>query len=287
MQVKVNGVRLYFDVEGMGLVPDGPRMRKRPTLLLLHGGPGADHSIYKPDFAALADVAQVIWLDHRGAGRSEAGDPALWTLAQWGEDVHAFCETLGIERPVVYGASFGGFVAQAYATARPEHPAGLILASTAARFDFAAMIAAFGRIGGPGAEEAAAGYWLAPSAESRARYHEICLPLYTRRPAPPDFWARIPQGTEISLHFNGPGREQGRFDYREALARLACPTLVLCGEDDPVTPIPFSEEIARCAPPALTRFERLADCGHGVTQDQPERAFALMRDFIRRCGEAA
>ena len=45
MHIMVNGARLYFDVEGAGLVPDGPRMREKPTLLLLHGGPGFDHSM--------------------------------------------------------------------------------------------------------------------------------------------------------------------------------------------------------------------------------------------------
>lgn len=41
MHVSVNGVRLFFDVEGAKLVPDGPAMRERPTLLLLHGGPAS------------------------------------------------------------------------------------------------------------------------------------------------------------------------------------------------------------------------------------------------------
>ena len=61
MRVLVNGVRLFFDVEGAKLVPDGPAMREKPTLLLLHGGPGFDHSIYKPAYSALADVAQIIY----------------------------------------------------------------------------------------------------------------------------------------------------------------------------------------------------------------------------------
>ena len=72
MRVLVNGVRLFFDVEGASLVPDGAVMRQKPTLLLLHGGPGFDHSIYKPAYSALSDLAQVVYLDLRGNGRSDA-----------------------------------------------------------------------------------------------------------------------------------------------------------------------------------------------------------------------
>jgi pimeloyl-ACP methyl ester carboxylesterase len=106
MHVSVNGVRLFFDVEGAKLVPDGPGMRQKPTLLLLHGGPGFDHSIYKPAYSALADIAQIIYLDHRGNGRSEDGPRESWHLAQWGDDVRAFCGALGITDPIVLGASF-------------------------------------------------------------------------------------------------------------------------------------------------------------------------------------
>ncbi len=96
MHVSVNGVRLFFDVEGAKLVPDGPVMREKPTLLLLHGGPGFDHSIYKPAYSALADIAQIIYLDHRGNGRSEDGPRESWNLEQWGDDVRTFCDALGI-----------------------------------------------------------------------------------------------------------------------------------------------------------------------------------------------
>src|SRR3981081_3787529 len=83
MDVLVNGVRLFFDVEGTKRVPDGPVMRETPTLLMLHGGPGYDHSIYRPAYSALADIAQIIYLDHRGNGRSEDGPHESWNLAQW------------------------------------------------------------------------------------------------------------------------------------------------------------------------------------------------------------
>ena len=92
MYVEVNGTRLFVDMEGPGLVPDGGAMREKPTLVLLHGGPAADHSCFKPAFSALSDVAQVIYVDHRGCGRSADSDPATWHLNQWGDDVKALCD---------------------------------------------------------------------------------------------------------------------------------------------------------------------------------------------------
>src|SRR5437667_10757028 len=100
MQVLVNGVRLFFDVEGASLVPDGPTMREKPTLVLLHGGPGFDHSIYKLGFSTLADVAQVIFLDHRGNGRSGPGPRDRLTLDAWADDVRAVCDAVRFGRPI-------------------------------------------------------------------------------------------------------------------------------------------------------------------------------------------
>ena len=58
------------------MVPDGPQMRERPTLVLVHGGPASyDHSYFKPHFSPLTDVAQLVYLDLRDHGRSARGDP--------------------------------------------------------------------------------------------------------------------------------------------------------------------------------------------------------------------
>ena len=105
-------------------------MRELPTLLLIHGGPGFDHSGFKPAFTEMTSVAQLIYLDMRGNGRSEAGPPNKWTLEQWAEDIHLFCEALSIENPILMGHSMGGIVAMLYATRYPDHPAKLILSST-------------------------------------------------------------------------------------------------------------------------------------------------------------
>ena len=280
MFVTVNGARIFFDVSGERLVPDGKRMRERPTLLLLHGGPGFDHSGFKPDFSTLTDVAQVVYLDHRGNGRSEHGDPSHWNLAQWGDDVRTFCDVLGIHKPIVFGVSFGGFVAQSYATRHPEHPGKLVLTSTAARPDWNAVFDAFERIGGAQARQIAQDYWLSPTPERRVVYREQCHPLYYTRPArDPDAAARAIVHDPVNLHF--ASGEFAAMDFRAALSRIQCPTLVMAGDRDPITPMAFSETIAANLPPQWLRFERFADCGHGIVRDAPAPFFATLRDFIR------
>ena len=105
MRIRVNDVALYFDVDGAALRTDGDAMILHPTMVLLHGGPGADHSLFKPEFTALAELAQIVYLDQRGSGRSDTGSPAAWTWQQWADDVAAFCRALDIPRPVLVGTS--------------------------------------------------------------------------------------------------------------------------------------------------------------------------------------
>jgi proline iminopeptidase len=278
MRVSIGDCRLFFDVEGAKLAPEGPTLRERPTLLLLHGGPGFDHSGFKPTFSALADVAQVVYLDHRGNGRSDRSAPDRWTLAQWGDDVRAFCDALAIERPVVLGTSFGGMVAMAYATRHPDHPGKLILSSTAARMRLDRVLDAFERLGGPEAREAARRYWEAPGRETLPDYARLCFPLYTRKPRDPDEHARTLWNVDVMFHFGGG--EDATFDLLPDLARVRCPTLVLGGEDDPITPIGDQEDIVAALPAGVGRLERFAGCGHGVYRDDPERALAAIRRFL-------
>jgi proline iminopeptidase len=278
MYVSVGDVRLFFDVEGGKLVPEGATLRERPTLVLLHGGPGFDHSLYRPEFSRLADVAQVIYLDHRGNGRSDHGDPARWTLAQWGDDLRVFCDALGIEQPIVFGNSFGGMVAMSYATRHPDHPAKLVLSSTSARQRLDRVLAAFEQRGGAEARDVARRYWENPNSETTRDYARVCLPLYTHATWSSDALARVVWSFDV-MHAFGAG-ECRRFDLLPALSRVRCPTLVMAGEDDPITPIGDSEDIVAALPPGLTRFERFTGAGHGVYRDAPERAFSLLREFV-------
>jgi pimeloyl-ACP methyl ester carboxylesterase len=279
LEIRVRDTTLFFDVEGAKLVPDGPEMREKPTLLLLHGGPGFDHSGFKPAFSELADAAQIVYLDHRGNGRSGGrDDPARWTLAEWGDDVRAFCEALGILRPVVLGQSFGGMVAMAYATRHPEHPGKLILSSTTAKTRLDRVIRTFGRLGGVEAAEAARRYWEKPGKETLPDYSRLCFPLYSRAPRDPDGDRRTTWNFDVMFHFGGG--EDAHFDLLGDLAKVRCPTLVMAGEDDPITPVDDAADIAAAIPERFVRFVRFAGCRHGVFRDDRPAAFAEIRRFL-------
>ena len=99
----IRDVSLFVDVVGHGY-----------PLLLMHGGPGADHLTLLP-FRRLADRFTLIFYDHRCNGRSEGADLSSMTWANLTADADALREQLGIDKWAVLGHSFGGNVALEYA----------------------------------------------------------------------------------------------------------------------------------------------------------------------------
>ena len=277
MRVEVNGTRLWFDVDGAALLPDGPVMRERPTVVLLHGGPGSfDHSYFKPDFARLADVAQVVYLDLLGHGRSDWGDPDAWTFELAADAVRDFCDALDIGSPVVLGHSLGAFVALEYAVRHPAHPRALVLNGAFARFDLARLREEFRRAGGDEVAEIAAGTY---SGE---------------RPATADEWARVwrvfgswvpgdveRERTVANRELNANAAALIRsFDVLGELPRIACPTLVVVGELDPITPVSAAREIVDAIAPGRGRLEIVEGAGHFTWRDAPDSYWPLLTDFV-------
>jgi len=280
MRIEIEkGLRLFVDVEGPGLVPDGAVMREKPTLICLHGGPGFDHSGFKPAFAALADIAQIVYYDHRGHGRSDARPREEWTLDTWADDVVRLSDALGLVKPIVLGQSFGGFVAQRYLARHPGHAAKVILSSTSHHMGLARKLERFGRLGGALARDCAEAFWSRPSPATWQAYWTHCHRLYnTQPPRDPLAGARIRENIDILLHF--VGGEKQAMNLLPGLALAQCPVLVLAGEEDPVCPIEDAREIAAALPAALTRFVTVPGAGHGTWRDRPQEAFAILRDFL-------
>jgi proline iminopeptidase len=279
MHVDVNGARLWFDVEGAGLVPVGREMRERPTVVLLHGGPGSfDHSYLKPDFTRLAEVAQVVYFDLPGHGRSDWGDPEAWSFELCGDAVRGLCDTLGIESPVVYGHSLGGFVAMIYAVRHPGHAGALVLQSTFARFDLDRIEEEFRRRGGEEAGSVARLVYGGEGASVSDEEWERTWKLIGHWVPGEEEDAR----TIVNAAVNRTGGEaMRRFDVVGELGVIECPVLVCVGELDAITPVSAAREIHAALPAGNASLEVVEDAGHFTWRDAPDRYWPLVLDFVR------
>ena len=102
-----------------------------PPLVVLHGGPGADHTYFLPWLLPLARTHRLIFIDERGSGRSERlQDVTQYTIEDMADDVEAVRVALGLGKIDLLGHSCGGVLAEAYALKYQQHLRHLILNST-------------------------------------------------------------------------------------------------------------------------------------------------------------
>jgi proline iminopeptidase len=282
MRAKIRDTEIYFDVEGAGLVPDGARMREKPIAFLVHGGPGADHTGFKPTFSPLSSKMQLVYFDHRGQGRSARAAKESYTLDNNVEDMEALRQYLGLDRIVVIGMSYGGMVALTYASRYPDRVSHLIVGVTVADSRFLKQAQA--NLAKRGTEEQKAisqHLWDGTfrDEEHLREYFRIMGSLYsvTHDPqASQDGWKRaILSPDAINQAFGDFLRS---YDVRADLCRVTAPTLVIGARHDWICPPEFSQEIAALIPNADLRiFER---SGHSVRADEPEALLDAIAGFI-------
>jgi pimeloyl-ACP methyl ester carboxylesterase len=168
----------------------------------------------------------------------------------------------------------------------PDHPSRLVLISTEAAGGSyrERRVELFERFGGPEVGALARRRFLElqgqPDQASLDAWRRLAMPLYTRTLRDPDMARRAVSRSEVLHWFTKPGGESHTFNMFPDLHRIHCPTLILGGEDDPMHPIESQADIAAALPSHLVQFERFANCRHAVVPDAPERAMAVIRDFI-------
>ena len=284
MQITVNGIELFFDVDGPLMAVDGGRLRERPTVLALHGGPGFDHGYLKTAGPALTGHAQVVYLDQRCQGRSAGPPVETCTLEQMADDAAALCERLGIRRPIVLGHSAGGFVALTMAIRHPGLAAGLVLCSTAPTLAATGASPAgptmLERDGGPEAVAAAARVFGGDaSGEAMTAFVHLVGPLYfhpDRRDLLAEVFGLSTFTPEVCGHFFG--RLAQRYDVRPALGTIGIPALVLVGDSDWVCPPAAARAIAAGMPDA--RLVEIRDCGHFPFAERPDAFRTAVARFL-------
>jgi proline iminopeptidase len=270
----VNGARLHFETHG------DP---SAPGVVVLHGGPGVGDSREHPrDYGALGDEFRLLFYDARGCGRSEDRPP--YTHEQWVADLDELTRYVGMERFSLIGHSYGGMVAQEYAIGHQNRLDRLVLVDTApTSVDHDEPIRRALDTGLPGMEEG----WLRKLFEGRldsdAEFRDVwerLLPLYFEGAFDPTLPRQLADGA--LLHFethnfafsvNNP-----RFDVRSRLGDLRVPTLVVCGDNDWITPLALSEDIARRIPGS--RLEVFEHSGHRPMIDHPAKFISVLRGFL-------
>jgi proline iminopeptidase len=283
---QVNGIRLFFDVDGKRLEADGKRMRLKPVCFVLHGGPGDDHSSYIPGLDPLAKHIQLVYIDFRGSGRSDYPDDGTYTLDQNVLDIEALRVYLGLEGIVLFGQSYGGIVAQAYGVRYPENLEGLILLTTASNHGFFDLAREELKRRGSPEQIAMAEKYLWPGAfpdnETYRAYYRLFANLYSLKPADSAAFNEIMGRAILSYKAlnRGFGGDLKTFDFRGELHKIACPCLLIGGREDWIVPVPCIEELS----------EHLGDCemvimeeaSHIVLGDQYEKTMEVIVSFVKR-----
>jgi proline iminopeptidase len=290
MYAKINGVDLFFDIEGKKYVPDGSVMRKKPVCFILHGGPGVSHYHFLPAFSALADSMQLVFIDHRCCGLSGKAPIETCSMEQNADDAEALRQYLGLDKIFLLGMSYGGMVAQKYALKYQEHLQGLILCCTAPNYRyFETSPGVVRRRGTP--EQIEFGKkmnekGLIKTDEEMRKLFKLFGSLYHYhydKAACDAAVDRAIYSPEVIAYQRGPAGEMRRFDFLPELHKIKVPTLILAASEDHAIPPEHSVEIANEIKHAELTI--IPEAGHEIGDDRPDVTFPLIRDFVARNAE--
>jgi len=285
MRLYINGTELYFDVVGSELNASAA-FQKKPTMIILHGGPGFDHSYLRPWLDPVSDVAQLVYVDQRGCGRSQRHTHEYYQLGIMADDIVLLCQQLQIEHPIVLGQSFGGFVALSIAQRHPDFASGIVLFDTSPAWTGGYDLDALEQLveGEYGKELRDIAYRESTGQANEVelkRFEEEIMPLYWhqgfKQEYLTDLYNSTPVNMDIATYMMGTLSKE--YDLRPSLKDIHVPALVLQGRYDWVTPMAGAEEMARSIPNAqLHVFEH---SGHMVFIEEQEELVGVLKTWIQ------
>jgi proline iminopeptidase len=291
--IDAHGVLIYYKSLGNG-----------PPLMVVHGGPGADHTYFLPYLLPLARTHRLIFIDERGSGRSQRlQDASLYTVENMVEDVEDVRTALNLGKISLLGHSYGGVLAQAYALKYQQNLTHLILNSTfpstkqmnevLAREKTQMPLAKLKRLN----ELEAAGLFGKGDAWEHGRYPAEYAALawgpgyfpflYGARPDP----TYDPMGQEMGTSwelYRAMWGEHGEFiidgnlksvEYVDRLATIHVPTLLIAGDHDECDPALSKEMHEKIAGSQLVI---LPNSGHMNFVDQPDLWQKSVEDFLSK-----
>ncbi|AOS63314.1 putative hydrolase or acyltransferase of alpha/beta superfamily [Actinoalloteichus hymeniacidonis] len=229
-------------------------------VLLVHGHP-FDGSMWRPQIEQLAEAGhRVIVPDLRGYGRSSVA-PGSTTMEDFAADLAELLDRLDIDRVLLGGLSMGGQIVMEFHRRFPSRVAGLLLAATSARAD------------DPRARRARVETAERIRHEGMAAYAEELLP----RMLAPHNIVGLPEVADHVLRMMRSAPAEGaaaalrgraeRRDYRDSLARVSVPTLIVVGDHDDFTPVAEAESLAAHIPASVLRI--IEGAGHLPNLERP------------------
>ena len=274
----IGDAKLYYEIYGNELELTDEGVVEKPTLIVMHGGPGVDHTFEVEFSRECAPFAQVILYDHRGNGRSTGDNPSQWNLTQWADDLHQFCQTLGLKKPYIQGVSMGGWVALNFAARYPGYAAGIILLDTEGRFDVERISAAFTKKVGKKYGEIASQVFgkEIPSDEIFEAYFTQCIPLCSKNPIPESYFKRAIMKPELMTAIQ---QERYDFDYLPELYKITEPVLYLTNTTNPCHLLDVAKETADAMVNANVTFVPFEQCGL-VQHDAKEQGVKKIKNFL-------
>ncbi len=284
MKLNVNGTELFFDVVGSEL-DAAAKFRQKPTMVVLHGGPGFDHTYLRPWLDPVSDVAQLVYVDERGCGRSARHTHEYYQLGIMADDIVALCKTLGIDHPIVLGQSFGGFLALSIASRHPDFASGIVLFDTSPAwtggYDLDALEQLVGGEYGKELREIAyrESTGVATEAELK-RFEREIMPLYWRQPVDPAVISEMFENPLLNMDIATymMGTLSKEYDLRPHLSEIKIPALVLQGRYDWVTPMSGAQEMEQGIP--NTRLHIFEHSSHMVFMEEPDELVSVLKEWI-------
>src|SRR5262245_16067227 len=259
MKARVAGTELSYDVRGQG-----------DAVLLLHAFP-MGMAMWDAQAAALAARFQVLRFDARGFGGSPPGDGPL-TMERIADDAAALLDHLGLSRAAVCGLSMGGYAALAMVRRHADRLRALILCDTRAGADSAeqrggraALAEKVLRDGSPAAAEANL-----PKLLGRTTHQERPQVVAAARAI---IEANPPRGIANALYGLAT-----RADSSATLREVRVPALIVCGEEDVLTPP--AEAAALQAGIGGSHLRLIARAGHLSNMEEPAGFGAALLDFL-------
>ncbi len=259
--MSVNGVELAYDDHGVGR-----------AIIFLHAFP-LNRGMWEYQVKALLAEQRfrLITLDWRGFGESQInGDvTSMETLA---DDLVALMDQLGIERATLCGLSMGGYVAFAFLRRYPHRISGLILSDTKPEADGKEAKVNRAQLAELAMEQ---------GADAVASLQIPRLLAAQTLQQTPDVELRVRQMVHAATPLGIAAASRGmalRPDSSDLLAHIRCPTLVLAGQYDSVTPAAQAQLWAGHIPNA--QFVLIAQAGHLANIEQPQAFTETVRYFL-------